>query len=173
MRPCCSSNLASALCASSRQPHRYLVFVATRSKCPAQPCGPCHVWMRGGCVIVDQDLSHQAKGYRQKMPPVLGVKGALVDKSQMSLMDQGCALKSMSGTHALKMVPGNIAQVLVNRRNQLLERPLVPGFPAHQKLGYRLGRWLRHRQLGRKRLVRKDSLALLSSQCLQKGVRPR
>jgi hypothetical protein len=42
---------------------------------------------------------------------------------------------------------------------------LISGFPAHQKLGYKLGRLLRHRQLGRKRRVRKDSLGSWSSQC--------
>jgi hypothetical protein len=45
------------------------------------------------------------------------------------------------------MVSGNIAEFLVNQRDQRFQRVLIPDFPAHEQLGHRMWRLLRHRRL--------------------------
>ncbi len=81
------------------------------------------------------------------MRPVLSIERPLVNQPQIGLMNQRCALQGMPRTFPLEMVPRDVAQFLVDERNQGLQRFFVARFPAYDQLANRVGMLLIHSQL--------------------------
>ena len=80
--------------------------------------------------VVHQNLPHQARGHRQKMGTIFGVKGPLVEQPQIDLMDQSRALQGMARTLASEMPPRDVAQLFVDQRNQRFKGLWIARFPA-------------------------------------------
>ena len=81
------------------------------------------------------------------MSAILGIKRTLVHQPEISLVDQGRTLQRMSGTFPLEMTSRDIAEFLVDERDQSLKRFMVARLPTYQQLANRMGMLLIHSQL--------------------------
>ena len=90
--------------------------------------------------VVHQNLPHQARGHRQKMGAIFGVKGSLVEQPQISLVDQSRALQGMARTLASEMPPRDVAQLFVDQRNQRFKGLWIARFPAYQQFANWVGK---------------------------------
>ena len=107
----------------------------------------------GGCTaasIVDENLTHQAGCYRREMCSIVGFKRSLIDESKICLVDQSSTLRGVCWALALKMVVRDFAQFLVDKRNQYLESPPIPGSPSRQEFAYGLRRHVHSGDLGKR-----------------------
>ena len=59
-------------------------------------------------------------------------------------MHQCRALECVAGPFPLQLPSRDLAELLIDQRDQFFERGLIARFPAHQKLGHRLEGLLRH-----------------------------
>ncbi len=66
------------------------------------------------------------------MRSIFGSERALVQQPQVRLMDQGRTLQSMTGAFSLQVIAGDVAEFLVNQRNQGFESFLVARLPTHE-----------------------------------------
>ena len=82
------------------------------------------------------------------MCPIVGFKRFLVSQSKIGLVDQSGALQGMPGALAPEMVVRDLAKLLVDKRNQVLKSPTIPGSPSHQEFAYGLRRHV-HKSLRR------------------------
>src|SRR5215471_10892093 len=113
--------------------------------------------------IVNQNLSHQPGCHGQEVCTVVSFKGFLIGQSKISLVNQSGALQGVSRTLPLEMVVRDLAQFLVDKRNQLLKSLPISGSPSDQQFTYGLRRHA-HKSLRRRELAKNDSLAGLPSQ---------
>src|SRR6266446_7376523 len=74
------------------------------------------------------------------MCPIVGFKRFLIRESKIGLVDQSGALQGMPRALALEMVVRDLAEFLVDKRNQLLKSLAIPGSPSHQEFAYGLRR---------------------------------
>ncbi len=91
------------------------------------------------------------------MRAILGIKRTLVEQPQVGLVDQSRALQGVSRTLPLEMMPGDVAEFLVDQRNQRFKGFLVARLPAHEQFADRLGMLLIHSQLRPETQYDKDS----------------
>jgi hypothetical protein len=63
---------------------------------------------------------------------VAALERSLVNQPQIRLMDQSGALQCMTGTFAPQLASRDLAQLLVNKRNQALEGFLVACTPTNE-----------------------------------------
>ena len=82
------------------------------------------------------------------MCPIVGFESFLVSQSKIGLVDQSGALQGVPGALAPEMVVRDLAELLVDKRNQVLKSPTIPGSPSHQEFAYGLRRHI-HRSLRR------------------------
>lgn len=83
--------------------------------------------------IIDQDLAHQPRRNRQKMCPVLGI-GVLPKQAQIGFVHQGATLQRMTRSLPAKMIPGYLAQFLVDQRDKSFQSLLVSPLPTPEQL---------------------------------------
>lgn len=68
--------------------------------------------------VIHQDSSHQLRRHAKKMRSILPVNPALVDKPQVSLVDEGGRLKSMLTSLLAHVARGDSMQLVVNSGEQ-------------------------------------------------------
>ncbi len=96
-----------------------------------------------GCAmtasVVHQDLSHQSRCNGNEVFTVLRLKGTLIRQAQVGLMNQCRGLQSVGGTFALKVMVSKGMQLIVEKRNQGVERLAVACLPLFDQLADGLG----------------------------------
>ncbi len=90
--------------------------------------------------MIHQDLSHEARGQREEVGPIFGLKYRLVDQSQVSLVDQRGALQGVSGTFLVKVTPRNDTELGVHHGDELMKSLSIPGFPPDEEFADWSGR---------------------------------
>jgi hypothetical protein len=82
--------------------------------------------------VINQHLPHQPGGNSQEVCAIAGFERSLVNQPQIRLMDQRGALQRMTGTFAPQLASRDIAQLLINKRDQALEGFLVSRPPTNE-----------------------------------------
>jgi hypothetical protein len=82
--------------------------------------------------VIHQHLAHQPGGNCQEMRAVVGFERSLVNQTQIRLMDQSGALQCMTGTFGPQLASRDVAQLLIDKRNQALEGILVSRPPTNE-----------------------------------------
>lgn len=59
------------------------------------------------------------------MCAIFRIEEPLIQQPQVSLVDQSCALKAAPGTLSLELIPRDVAQFVVDERNQHFQRFFV------------------------------------------------
>jgi hypothetical protein len=93
--------------------------------------------------MVDQDLPHQIGRDSEEVRPVVGVRVSLVDKPQISFIDECRRLQSMSSSLPAEICGRKAAQFGVQERYQLIQRrsvAIAPGKEQTRRLA-RSGFW--------------------------------
>ena len=89
-----------------------------------------------GCAVlprvIHQHLPHQAGGNRQEVCAVAGFERSLVNQPQIRFMNQSGALQCMTGTFGPQLASCDVAQLLINKRDQALEGFLVSRPPTNE-----------------------------------------
>ncbi len=89
-----------------------------------------------GCTVlprvINQHLPHQPGGNRQEVCAVVGFERSLVNQPQIRFMDQSGALQCMTGTFGPQLASRDVAQLLINKRDQPLEGFLVSRPPTNE-----------------------------------------
>jgi hypothetical protein len=85
--------------------------------------------------VINQDLAHQPGGHAEKVSPVLPGYFGFVDQSQIRLVNQGCGLKRMTGPLATKTVVSQPAQLVINQRDEFVQRRLIATAPLQEQPG--------------------------------------
>ena len=86
--------------------------------------------------VVNQDAPHQLRRDAEKMSAVLPLHVLLIYQPQVGFIDQRRGLQSVAGAFAAHVTAGELSQLGVDQRQQLIERRLVAVAPIHQQLGY-------------------------------------
>ncbi len=82
--------------------------------------------------VINQNLPHQPGGHRQEVCAVARFERSLVNQPQIRFMDQSGALQSMTGTFGPQLASCDVAQLLINKRDQALEGFLVSCPPTNE-----------------------------------------
>ena len=83
--------------------------------------------------VIDDDAAHQCRGDREEVSAVLPVHVALSEQLDVGLADYGCRLQAIVPPFAGKMAGGDGAQLVVDERDQTLERVLAALLPLKQR----------------------------------------
>jgi hypothetical protein len=75
--------------------------------------------------VIHQHPAHHPRRQRKEMIPVLPVHLLLAGQPQVSLVDQGRGLERMVGAFPLKLMMRRTAQLLINQRQQLIQRCFI------------------------------------------------
>ena len=107
----------------------------------------------GGCSapgVVDQDAADELRGRSEEVGPVVPGQRVLSHELQERFVDEGSRLEGVVVPLATEMGPGQGAELVIHRREQLLELGLMArGDPLQDpvSLHYRAGRhrsWVPH-----------------------------
>ena len=79
--------------------------------------------------VIDEDLTHGASGYREKMRPVLDGVALNLNEAQKRLVDEGRSLEGVVRAFVRKVALGETPKLLVHERYQLVEGAPVPIAP--------------------------------------------
>jgi len=82
--------------------------------------------------VIDQHLPHQPGGDRQEVRAVVGFERSLVNQPEIRFVDQSGALQCMTGTFTPQLASRDVAQLLINKRDQALEGFLVSRPPTNE-----------------------------------------
>jgi len=82
--------------------------------------------------VIHQHLPHQPGGHRQEVRAVVGFERSLVNQTQIRLMDQSGALQRMTGSFGPQLASRDVAQFLINKRDQAPEGILVSRPPTNE-----------------------------------------
>src|SRR5262249_23395901 len=85
--------------------------------------------------MVDEDSAHRLRGHAEKMCSILPTDLALVDESQVDLMDQRRRLQRVVYALTSKLARRDAPELVVDERQQLLERSCVASTPVGQQRG--------------------------------------
>ena len=83
--------------------------------------------------VIDEDASHRLRRDAEEVCPILPVHLTLIDQSQVDLMHQGRRLQRVVHAFAAKLAGGYAAELIVDERQQLLERGRVASTPVSQQ----------------------------------------
>jgi hypothetical protein len=100
--------------------------------------------------LLDEDVAHGAGGGEEEVPPGLPTDVALVGEPQVRLMHQGRRLQGLPGRQVGHAVTGELVQLLVHDRQELIRRRGVAGLGGPQQLGDTFDRLAGH-ELGNSR----------------------
>ena len=85
-------------------------------------------------AAIDEDSSHQARGYRKEMGPVTPLDLPLIDKAQIRFVDEGRGLQDMPSPFAAHETGREAVQVFVDDRHEPVERITTTVAPRNKPL---------------------------------------
>jgi hypothetical protein len=88
--------------------------------------------------LFDQDVAHGTGGGEEEVLPALPAHGAVAGDPQIGLVDQGSGLEGLTRRLVGQLLGGELAQLVVDERQQFGRRLSVPGL-RRLKHGRRLG----------------------------------
>ena len=91
--------------------------------------------------MVDENPAHHAGGDGEQMHAVLP-GDVRVDQAELGLVNQGRGRQGMAAVLILDGVSREFVELLIDDRDQGLERGLVPGAPGAEEFSDGLGRFL-------------------------------
>jgi hypothetical protein len=86
--------------------------------------------------VVNENATHQPRGNRKEMRPVLPTHAPRVNEAQVNLMDQSGCLYRVPRSFTPEVLSRHPSQFFIDQRNQLLERSFVSLCPLKEQLGY-------------------------------------
>jgi hypothetical protein len=98
--------------------------------------------LRGGVLarVVDEDLAHQLRGDAEKVGAALPARPALVDQTQVSLIDERRGLQRVPGPLAAQVAVRQLMQLTLDERQQTVEGIGVACGPGGEQVGHLAGR---------------------------------
>jgi hypothetical protein len=87
--------------------------------------------------VVDEDPPHDAGAHGKKMRAVVPCHILGVDQSKVGLVHERGRLQAVATVFARGMSPRNLMKLVVNERNQLLQRVLLAAAPSAEQVGRR------------------------------------
>src|SRR3989454_6350932 len=84
--------------------------------------------------MIDQDAAHQLCGNSEEVRAVFPVNALAIDQPHICLVDQRCRLQRVTGTLAAHVMAGQLAQLAIDQRHQLVERRFVAVTPLNKQL---------------------------------------
>src|SRR6266496_2972510 len=104
--------------------------------------------------MIDQNLAHRLRGHGEEVGAVSPVRRMiLAHQLEVGFIDQRGGLQCMFRTLALHVAVRAPAQILINKRRQLVERSLIPLTPGIKQPGHFMWRGWSHLNLS----IRGDS----------------
>ena len=82
---------------------------------------------------VDENAPHDSCGHREKVDPVRPIHATHVDKPNVRLAHESRCLETLAGRFASHASCGDLAQLVMNERNELPERGFVAAAPGQQQ----------------------------------------
>jgi hypothetical protein len=86
--------------------------------------------------VIDQDAPHHTRGNCEKMHAILPLRLVLPAEPKIHLVDQRCALQTMSAALTREMIMSQAAQLFVNDGQKLIQRRRVAAAPSAEQLSY-------------------------------------
>ena len=80
--------------------------------------------------MVDEDPAHRLRGDGEEVTAVLPVHPRLVDETEIRLVDERGRLERVAAALLSEVTPGELPELGVDERHQLLERRRSPAFQA-------------------------------------------
>ncbi|HSC26155.1 MAG TPA: hypothetical protein VLD67_02715 [Vicinamibacterales bacterium] len=85
--------------------------------------------------VVDEDVAHQPGRQRKEVRAALQRHPVHIDETQEDLVDERCRLARVAGTLPPEMAARHAPQIVIQQRNQPVERRGVSLSPGQEELG--------------------------------------
>src|SRR5215469_11066289 len=97
-------------------------------------CAAATLLVSGRARHINKNPAHQSRAHREEMGAIVPVELPAVEQSEIGFIYECTGLKHVAGPFAGHVPAGNIAQMVVNKRCELLERLVVSRTPSLEQL---------------------------------------